>query len=245
MKQKQQINVLVLILTYNEEVHVADVIADVRQNFPVADILVVDGESTDKTQMLAKKAGAWVIPVSNRLGIAGGMEAGLLFARYKEYDYLIRIDGDGQHEAKDIDILFQPVLNREADMVIGSRFKDKDNNYNASLIRLIANKLFSFLTSLLVGQKIYDTTSGFQVLNRKVVNFLCQLENFEYSEIETLILLKKAGFTILEIPVMMNPRVGSKSSFNFIRAFFYVFMGMVSLFLNIDRKSERRKDLDS
>lgn len=230
MEEKQQSKILVLILTYNEEVHIAKVIADVKQNVPVADILVVDGESIDRTQTLAKKAGAWVISVPNRLGIAGGMEAGLLFARHKEYDYLIRIDGDGQHEAKEINMLFEPVLSGKADMVIGSRFKGKDHQYKAPLIRLIANNLFSFLISALVGQKIYDTTSGFQVLNRNVVNFLYQLENFEYSEVETLILLKKSGFTIFEVPVKMNLRVGSKSTFNFARAFFYVFNGLFSLF---------------
>jgi len=235
---------LVLILTYNEEIHIARVIADVKGNLPDADILVVDGESSDNTQPIAKKMGAWVISVPSSLGIAGGMEAGLMFAREQGYDYLIRIDGDGQHEAREINHLIHPVVNGQADLAIGSRFKAKESTYKTSLTRSLANRLFSFLVSILAGEKIYDTTSGFQVLNGNAVDFLCQLRNFEYSEVETIILLKKAGFKIQEVPVTMKPRVGNQSSFNFIRAFFYVFTGFLSLLFTINCNYRRRQDFD-
>jgi len=223
---------LVLILTYNEEVHISDVIEDIKKEFPIADILVVDGESTDKTCLVARKRGVWVISISNRLGIAGGMEAGLLFAQQNGYDFLIRIDGDGQHGAKDIDRLLQPVLGARADMVVGSRFKSEEKTYKSSFNRSVGNKIFSFMVSSLAGSKFYDTTSGFQVLNRDVIDYLCQIKQFEYSEVITLLILKKAGYKILEVPVPMNHRIGSQSSFNFIRAFFYVFEGLFSLLIN-------------
>ncbi len=237
--------VLVLILTYNEEQHISQVIDDVKVHVPFADVLVVDGESVDNTARLAKEKGVWIVSVPSRLGIAGGMEAGLLFANYRDYNYLIRVDGDGQHRAEDIGALLEPVMDGEADLVIGARFKKESGEYKASAPRLVANKLFAFLVSKIVGENLHDTTSGFQAMRRDVVRFLGDIENFEYSEVETVILLKKAGFRILEVPVVMNERVGSQSSFNFLRAFFYMFNGLFSLLLNISRKVERKTYHDS
>ena len=223
--------VLTMILTFNEEVHIQNVIRDVQTYLPFSDIVVIDGESRDKTEEFAREAGAWVISVPSSYGIAGGMEMGLFFAHELGYDVVIRIDGDGQHSASEAHLLFKELLSRDVDFVLGSRFKNAMSQYEPSFFRRVAIFLFSAVVSKIIGQAIYDTTSGLQVFNRKVIGFLNKIKNFEYSEVETLVILKKNNFKIAELPTIMKERKSGQSSFNLSRSFFYVFSGLFSLLL--------------
>lgn len=227
----QNEKILTVILAYNEEKHIRQVMSDLKQGFNIGDVLVIDGESKDKTVSIVKEFGAWVMEIPSSLGIGGAMEAALLFAKEKKYDYLVRIDGDGQHLPKNIPKLLLPMLQNQADMILGSRFKEGWNQYRSSFLRFFAIRFFSFIISTLIKQKIFDTTSGMFVINKKAIQHLSDLKNFEYSEVVTFLILKKANFKILEIPVSMNQRIGSKSSFTLIKSFYYMALGMMSIFL--------------
>jgi len=232
--------IMVLIPTHNEEKTIGQVIKEVKENLPLADIVVVDGESTDSTREKARSLGAVVLELSHSLGIGGGVETGFRFADLRGYDTVVRVDGDGQHDPKEIGKLMEVVLNGGADIAIGSRYV-RGGDYKASLARMLNTKLFSLVVSGIIGQKITDTTSGFQVVNREVVRFFSRNYLFDYSEVEALVLLKKAGFRIVEIPVSMKERRQGQSSFNLIKGFFYVFTGVLSLSVGLLRRTPRRR----
>lgn len=221
---------LILILSLNEEQTIAEVIDSAKRVYPDFDVLVVDGESWDKTQAISRNCGASVMVLSSSLGISGAMEAGLLYAEQQEYDLVIRIDADGQHPISEIKKLLDVSVSGKADLVVGARFDQGFSNYQGGLLRLFAIRVFSFLVSLAVKRVITDPTSGMQVLNRNVIVFLNAIRDFEYSEVESLVLLGRSGFRIMEVSVKMEERYTSVSSFGPARAFFYVAVGLFSLF---------------
>ncbi len=224
--------IMVLVATYNEEKSIEQVIKGVRKYLPRADIVVVDGESKDATSEIARKLETIVLKVPHSLGIAGGVETGFSFADLKGYDILVRVDGDGQHNPDEISRLIKPILNARADIAIGSRYIGA-GDYKGSLSRTLSAKLFALLVSAIIRQKITDATSGFQVVNRRVIEFLSRNYSFDYSEVEAIVLFKNAGFRIMEIPVAMEKRAQGQSSFTFVRAFYYIFVGMLSLLVNL------------
>jgi len=224
--------IMVLIATYNEEKSIGQVIREVRKNLPRADIVVVDGESSDSTEKLARELGVIVLKVPHSLGIAGGVETGFNFALLRGYDIVVRVDGDGQHNPNQISRLMQPILDRKADVTIGSRYIEA-GDYKGSLSRTLSIKLFSSIISAITRQRITDATSGFQVVNSRVIEFLSRNYFFDYSEVEAIVLFKKAGFRILEVPVTMKNRTQGQSSFTFVRAFYYIFTGILSLLINL------------
>lgn len=232
--------VLVMIPTYNEEENISSVIGEVKEHVPFADIVVVDGESKDSTVEQARHCGAFVLEVSHRLGIGGGVETGYKFAEQMGYDILARVDGDGQHKPEDLPKLIKPVIEGRADVVIGSRYAQATGVRN-TLSRAVGIRLFSLLLSTLTHQKITDPTSGFQVVNRDVIRFFAVDFPCDWSEVEAIVLLHRAGFAILEVPVTMNERLRGKSSFELGRAFVYMFKGLLSLFVGCLRKPPRRR----
>jgi len=213
----------------------------VRKSLPQVDIVVVDGESSDSTAEIARKLGVIILKVPHSLGIGGGVETGFSFADLRGYGIVVRVDGDGQHSPNQIPRLMQPILNGEADVSIGSRYIGA-GDYKASLSRTLSIKLFSLIISAIIRQKITDATSGFQVVNRRVIEFLSRSYFFDYSEVEAIVLLRKAGFKILEIPVSMEKRAEGQSSFTFVRAFYYIFTGVLSLLISLLREKTLRRD---
>jgi len=232
--------VLVMILTYNEEENISRVIGGVKKHVPLADIVVIDGESRDSTVEQARQCGVFVLEVPHRLGIGGGVETGYKFAEEMGYDILARVDGDGQHNPEALPKLIKSVIDGRADVVIGSRYAQA-TGYRASLSRAVGIKLFSLLLSALSHQKITDPTSGFQAVNRDVIRFFAVDCHCNWSEVEAIVLLHQAGFSIHELPVIMNERLRGESSFKLGRAFFYMFKGLLSLFVGCLRESPRRR----
>ncbi|MBA7473767.1 Undecaprenyl-phosphate mannosyltransferase [subsurface metagenome] len=233
--------IMVLIPTYNEEKSIGQVIRGVRKSLPQADIVVVDGESSDSTEEIARKLEVIILKVPHSLGIGGGVETGFSFADLRRYDMVVRVDGDGQHSPNQIPRLMQPILNGKADVTIGSRYIGA-GDYKASLSRTLSIKLFSLIISAIIRQKITDATSGFQVVNRRVIEFLSRSYFFDYSEVEAIVLLRKVGFKILEIPVSMEKRTQGSSSFTFVRAFYYIFTGVLLLLISLLREKTLRRD---
>lgn len=233
--------IMVLIPAYNEEKSIGRVIRGVRKILPQADIVVVDGESSDSTEEIARKLEVIILKVPHSLGIAGGVETGFSFADLRGYGIVVRVDGDGQHSPDQIPRLMQPILNGEADVSIGSRYIG-EGDYKASLARTLSIKLFSLIISAIIRQNIADATSGFQVVNGRVIEFLSRSYFFDYSEVEAIVLFRNAGFKILEIPVSMEKRAEGQSSFTFVRAFYYIFTGVLSLLISLLKGKPLRRD---
>ncbi len=194
--------------------------------------MVIDGYSTDDTVAVSLKAGAEVIQVDKAFGIAAAIEAGILYAYRGKFDFLVRIDSDGQHPPKEVKNLMVPMLNGSADFVIGSRFLG-EADYSPNLLRNASISTICFLLKVLYGIKISDCTSGCQIYNRELITFFAKDRLFEYSEIRAIWMAHKAGFRIKEEFINMAPREHGVSSFTLGIAFFYMFKNIVDLILSM------------
>jgi len=235
--------VIAIIPAYNEQETIEKVVCGIKKYLPDIDVLVINDGSSDLTEERAKKCGASVISLPYNLGIGGAVQTGYKFAKDFGYDIVVRLDADGQHDPADANKLIEPIKQGKADVVIGSRYvktvDGKKRVYKASFCRFLGSKLFGFITSCIVHQKIADTTSGFQVINRSVIEFYDKEYPSDYPEVETIPLLYRAGFRVLEVPVVMKPRQAGKTSITPMKSIYYVVKVMLAIFIGLLRKVPR------
>lgn len=218
--------VLVIIPAYNEEGAIRDVIEEVRAHAPQADILVIDDGSADGTADAARATGVVVLRHPFNLGIGGAMQTGLKYGALKGYDYVVRLDGDGQHNPADIDTLLAPLRRRAADMVVGARFVERgvnDAGWHIPFLRRLGIRLFAWEVSKVVGQRLTDTTSGYCATNRQATQVLATYLPQDYPDVESRILIHKAGLRQREVQVQMSKRQAGVSSIDSWRSVYYAF----------------------
>jgi len=188
---------VVIIPAHNESVDIAFVISDIRKhsNFPV---VVVDDASTDDTIIKARDAGAVVIPLAVQLGAWSATQAGLRYALKNDYAYAITMDADGQHLAKSLPALLQPIINKQADVTIGACTQ------RGSTLRKIAWRLMKRVS----GLRLEDLTSGFRVYDRRAIRRLAawQATLLEYQDVGVLAMLQASGVRIKDVEVEMLAR---------------------------------------
>jgi glycosyltransferase involved in cell wall biosynthesis len=211
---------LIIIPAYNEEGSVARVVGNIRKQVADADILVVNDGSRDRTARVARESGAMVVSLPYNMGIGSAVQSGFLFAKKKGYHFAVQVDGDGQHPASEIPRLLAALQNG-VDVAIGSRFV-QPTKYRAPFLRALGIKVFSFLVSLIVGKRVYDTTSGFRAIGRKAIILLAETYPHDYPEVEALITLHRNGMRFVEIPVEMNYRQEGKSSISAMAGAYYM-----------------------
>ena len=211
---------LIIIPAYNEQGSIGAVVENIRSHVIDADILVVNDGSQDRTARTARESGAMVISLPYNMGIGTAVQSGFLFAKEKGYHFVVQVDGDGQHPAKEIPRLLE-ALDNGADVAIGSRFI-QPTGYRPPLFRAVGIRVFSFLVSLIVGEKVHDTTSGFRAANRKAILLLVETYPHDYPEVEALITLYRHGMKFVEIPVEMNYRREGKSSISAKAGLYYM-----------------------
>ena len=230
--------IVALIPAYNEEEAIGQVVADVKSYLPEADVVVINDGSTDSTADRARERGAYVLDLPYNLGIGGAVQTGYMFAAEMGYDIAIRFDGDGQHDPAEAHKLLDPIRKKQADVVIGSRYMKTGNGYKSSFIRFLGIKLFGAITSCIVHRKVCDVTSGFQAINRRVIEFYSFDYPSDYPEIETIPLLHRAGFQSLEVPVSMKERQAGNTSITPAKSIYYVVKVMLALLMGLLRKTE-------
>jgi glycosyltransferase involved in cell wall biosynthesis len=228
---------LIIIPAYNEEGSIAAVVRNIRNHAGDADILVVNDGSQDRTARRAKESGAMVVSLPYNMGIGTAVQSGFLFAKEKGYHFAVQVDGDGQHPPSEIPKLLS-ALDNGVDLAIGSRFV-QPTEYRPTLTRSLGIKIFSFLVSLIVGKKIYDTTSGFRAASRKAVLLLTETYPHDYPEVEALITLHRNGMRFVEIPVEMNSRQAGKSSIGAKNAVYYMLKVTLAIFVAIIKRRQR------
>jgi glycosyltransferase involved in cell wall biosynthesis len=172
---------------------------------------------------MARKSGATVLNLPHNLGIGGAVRAGYAFAEERGYLWIVRLDGDGQHDAKDIIRLLEPVQQNHVDAAFGSRYCGTTNKHCSSRVRRWGIWIYGIVVSLIIKQRITDATSGFWCLNRKAIRYFTRYFPQDYPEVESHILLYKAGFRQMEVPVNMYARVAGHSSIDFYRSIYYAF----------------------
>jgi len=218
---------MIVVPAYNEGKSIKNVVASLR-NYDV-DVVVINDGSTDNTEQMAKESGATVINLPQNLGIGGAVQTGYLYALYNDYDAVVQIDGDGQHNAEDLPKLLNMLENKEADMVIGSRFVEK-TAYKPSLCRKIGISYFAKVVSALTKQRVTDTTSGYRAVNRKIIELFAHYYPSDYPEVETIVYAANCGAKIKEISVNMNPRKEGKSSITPLKSLYYMIKVTCCLF---------------
>lgn len=184
-------------------------------------MVVINDASDDNTSSIVKAAGFSVIDLSSNLGIGGAMQTGYLYAYNHDYDIAVQLDGDGQHDPIYIERLVAPIIQDEADMVIGSRFIEYDG-FQSTRLRRMGIEFFKSIISLLTGEKFTDPTSGFRACNKVIIEHFAHYYPFDYPEPETLVMMLRAGYRLLEIPVIMRERAGGHSSIQSLKSLYYM-----------------------
>ncbi len=230
---------LIVIPAYNEGGRIAPVVRDVRATLPSATILVVDDGSADRTADEATEAGATVVSLPVNLGYGAALQTGYKYAVRFRYDIVGQIDADGQHLAEYLVNLLEALRAGDADVVIGSRFLDRDGHYRPSVARKLGISLFARLATLITRNHVTDPTSGFQVMRLRVAQFFCSsVYPTDYPDADILIVLHRSGFRLREIPVQMRPST-RQSMHSGHRSFYYAYKMMLSIFVTLLRPRPR------
>lgn len=230
---------LVLIPAFNEEGAVGGVIREVKATMPGAPVLVVDDCSQDATPDRARHAGADVLSLPYHLGLGGCVQAGYKLAWELGYEYVIRVDGDGQHDPAHIPAMLQALRDSGCHMVIGSRYVNGPAGHT-SPARGLGIVLFRWILRPILGKPVYDPTSGFVGVNRAALGVFSRSFPLEYPEIEALVVLQRRRFRFLEIPCRMRPRAAGRSSITAFKSLYYVIHVLLGVFVNILKFEGRR-----
>ena len=204
--------VLALIPARNEADSLPAVIASLRADQPGLHVLVVDDASSDATGRLPAALGVEHLRLCQHLGVGGAIRAGLRYAQRRGFDIVVRIDGDGQHPAGEIDRLIAPVLLGRADAVVGSRFGDASGYQTPPGLRRAGQRVVAAWVSAASGVRVTDATSGFWAFGSRAVRLLAAEHPAGYPEPELLLLLARSGMKVVEVPIRMSPRVAGQTS---------------------------------
>lgn len=202
---------LVVIPAYNESENIEKVLKEIKKDIKNADILVINDCSKDNTREIVEKNGVKCITNVFNMRYAMAVQVGIKYARDNGYDYVIQMDADGQHIASEAEKLYKKMKESDVDIVIGSRYL-KDTGYPCPLFRRIGTKLFEKIIKVFCGVRIADPLSGFQCLNKKVINYYAEMGNYpEFPDAGLVIEMLLKGYKIKEVPVKMRLRESGES----------------------------------
>jgi len=244
MENKDNTKRLVLVPAFNEQETIGQVIADIKKADKEVDILVVDDGSKDNTASISRLSGALVITLPFNMGYGVALQTGYKYAFERGYDYLVQLDADGQHDPVYFTEMLKVISEGDTDFVIGSRFlKDPlERNaplkrYRSSSIKRVGIRLFAFLITLLVGQRVTDPTSGYQAFNRRVISLFVQdFFPCDYPDADVIFMVHRAGLKFKELPIIMYESYNKKSMHSGLKPVYYVFKMFLSVFLTLLRK---------
>jgi glycosyltransferase involved in cell wall biosynthesis len=219
----------------NEEANVGRVIEELRAFDPGMEIVVVDDASVDATAAVAEALGAHVVRLPFNLGIGGAVQTGYRYAFEHGFDVAVQVDGDGQHDPAQLSVILEPLLDGQADVVVGSRFAG-DGEYRSTRVRRIGIRIFARIVSAVVGQRVTDTTSGFRANNRRAIALFAADYPHDYPEVEATVMSVKHKLRLVEVPVAMRERGGGRSSITAARSVYYMAKVLLAIFVGLFRR---------
>jgi len=231
--------IVAIVPALNEEGIIGKVVDEIRAVSPEIDVVVVDDASSDETAAVARSHGATVLRLPFNVGIGGAVQTGFRYALAEGYDRAVRLDGDGQHDAREIPKLLEPVERGEADLVIGSRFAEGEASYRPPFARRIGIRVFARLVSLLSGQHVTDTTSGFVALDRVGIELFAREYPHDYPEVEATLIALRSGLRLAQVQVEMRERETGASSITFVRSLYYIVKVLLALLVSSLRRYPR------
>lgn len=227
-------NCLLIIPAYNEAENIEKVVNNIVENYPQYDYIIVNDGSNDNTEKICLKNGYHVLNLPINLGIGGAVQTGYCYARDNDYDVAVQIDGDGQHDVSFLAEMIKLIESGQADVVIGSRFVEKEG-FQSSKIRRIGIKFLSGLAKILTGVRVKDITSGYRAVNRMFINIFAEDYPSDYPEPEAMVIAAVYGGKIREYPVVMRERENGESSITLKKSVYY--MTKVTIAMMIRRLS--------
>jgi glycosyltransferase involved in cell wall biosynthesis len=226
---------LAIVPAFNEEASVGAVVREIRAFDPRFEVLVVDDASDDRTAAVAAAAGARVVRLPFNLGIGGAVQTGYRHARDAGFDVAVQIDGDGQHDPRELPAVLAPVLRGDADVAIGSRFVGEPR-YAATGPRRLAMRVFARVVSLVVGQPLTDTTSSFRAVGRRGIRLFASDYPHGFLEtVEATVSGARSGLRLVEVPVAVRQRAVGRSSLTTARSLFYTLKVLLAIFVGLFR----------
>ncbi len=232
-------SLLVIVPAYNEQGAVGGVIREVTQQLPGIPVLVIDDCSADATVATARAAGAEVLSLPHHLGLGGAVQAGYKLAFELGFEYVIRVDGDGQHDASYIPRILEKLKESGAEMVIGARMAAEREGWRARRLRALGTRFFRIVLRPILGRPVQDPTSGFVGVNRRALALFSASFPLEYPEIEALVVLQRRRFRFEEVPCHMRPRKTGRSSITALKSLSYIVHVLLGVFVNILRYDSR------
>lgn len=226
---------LIVIPAFNEEGNIGATIREIKSIKTIAlnyTIVVVNDGSKDKTAHEANDAGASVISLPFNLGIGGAVQTGFRFAQENGFDYMIQIDGDGQHDPQYVKNILDPVMAKQTDLAIGSRFLPPYTGYQSSFVRRIGINFFAHLISFLSDAKVTDPTSGFRCFNRRLIEVFSRYYPQDFPEPEAIVVAKRYGAKVIEVPVVMRKRSAGHSSIRYLKTLQYMIKVTLAILLD-------------
>lgn len=223
---------LVIIPAYNESASIKETVREIQNKAKGFDYVVINDCSKDNTRQICEENGFNVVNLPINLGIGGAVQTGYRYAYKNGYDMAVQVDGDGQHDPEFLEKMAEYLVETKADMVIGSRFIEKQG-FQSSGTRRIGIKYFTILIKVLTGKTITDPTSGLRLVNRDIIEMFAYDYPKDYPEPESSVAVLRRGKKIQEIPVVMRERNGGVSSISLKKSVYY--MVKVSLAILIER----------
>jgi glycosyltransferase involved in cell wall biosynthesis len=227
---------IAIVPAYNEEQNIGRVLDELRRFDPALDVVVVSDGSLDRTVEVAREHGAYVVRLPFNLGIGGAVQTGFRFAHENGYGLVFRCDGDGQHDPAELPKVLAPVLAGEADIAVGSRFVETQG-YRSSATRRVGIRLLAAVVSAIARQRVTDTTSGFQALNRRALELFAADYPHDYPEVEGMVMTIKHRLRLVEVPVRMREREHGRSSITALRSIYYMVKVLLALFVGLFRRA--------
>jgi glycosyltransferase involved in cell wall biosynthesis len=234
--------VIVVVPAYNEEDSIVAVVSEVLAAAPKVHVLVIDDASTDTTARAARAAGAEVITNVFNLGVGGAMRVGFRYAEAHNYRALVQVDGDGQHDARDLATLVAALDDgRQPSIVIGARFAGT-GGYSVRRARRWAMKLLAWYLSRVTHNRLTDVTSGFRAHNRAAIELFARTYPADYlaDTVESIVIAAEAGGVVTQVPVEMRSRYGGTPSQSSWRAATYLARVLLMLVVSILRHRSAR-----
>ncbi len=230
---------MIIVPAWNEEGAIGRVVRSIHEHMPGVPVLVIDDCSLDGTVAFAREAGAAILPMPHHLGLGGCVQAGYRLACELGFQYVIRVDGDGQHDANDIPRIFERLRSSKCEMVIGSRFIENGGVHVGGL-RALGIRFFRTVLRPILGQMVHDPTSGFVGVNRAALEVFSRSFPLAYPEIEALVVLQRRRFRFEEISCKTLPRTSGRSSITALKSLYYIFHVLLGVFVNILKYDRRR-----
>lgn len=226
---------LIIIPAYNEESNIEKTVSAIQKNAQGFDYVIINDCSLDSTRKICEEKGYNIVNLPINLGIGGAVQTGYRYALENDYDVAVQVDGDGQHDPEFLNIMAEYLEKENLDIVIGSRFIEKEG-FQSSKLRRIGIVFFSVLIKTLTGVKITDPTSGLRMAGKNVIALFAEDYPRDYPEPESVVTVIRRGMKVEEIPVVMKEREGGVSSISLKKSVYYMIKVTLAILIERIRK---------